>query len=173
MIFKNVNDLSNKTEKRFFLELIEVFTRLIEVYCEKNDIKNYEDIILDCRTVEKKHRKYKYHIDANVLNDTNDDVAVKHDIKAEITRNNNSIYYTTYVDTEDGKRENVTLYGSADAIHWTKLYRMQNGFNGFAYGNVACFGGEMLAVFEDYLNHDIKLHYLTDQQNMFEQLIIE
>ena len=47
MIFKSVNELSNKSEKRFFLELIEVFTRLIEVYCEKNNIKNYEDIILD------------------------------------------------------------------------------------------------------------------------------
>lgn len=47
MIFKSVDELSNKTEKRFFLELVEVFTRLIEVYCEKNDIKNHEDIILD------------------------------------------------------------------------------------------------------------------------------
>ena len=47
MIFKSVNELSNKSEKRFFLELIEVFTRLIDVYCEKNNIKNYEDIILD------------------------------------------------------------------------------------------------------------------------------
>lgn len=47
MIFKSVNELSDKTEKRFFLELTEVFTRLIEVYCEKNNIKNYEDIVLD------------------------------------------------------------------------------------------------------------------------------
>ena len=47
MIFKSVAELSNKSDKHFFLELVEVFTRLIEVYCEKNNIKNYEDILLD------------------------------------------------------------------------------------------------------------------------------
>ena len=47
MIFKNVNELSNKSEKRSFIELTEVFTRLIEVYCEKNNVKNYEDSLLD------------------------------------------------------------------------------------------------------------------------------
>ena len=45
MIFKSVNELSDKTEKRFFLELTEVFTRLIEVYCEKNNIKKFHSYI--------------------------------------------------------------------------------------------------------------------------------
>lgn len=42
MIFKNVTEL-NQTERRFFIEEVEVFIRLIEVFCEKNDIENEED----------------------------------------------------------------------------------------------------------------------------------
>ena len=43
MIFNNVTKISNNKEKRFFIEQVEVFTRLIEVYCEKNNIENNED----------------------------------------------------------------------------------------------------------------------------------
>lgn len=35
MIFKNVNELSNKTETAFFVEQLQVYIRLVEVYCEK------------------------------------------------------------------------------------------------------------------------------------------
>ena len=38
MIFKNVTEISNNSEKRFFIEQVEVFTRLIEVFCEKNSL---------------------------------------------------------------------------------------------------------------------------------------
>ena len=38
MIFKNVNELSNKTEKSFFVEQVQVYIRLVEVYCEKNGV---------------------------------------------------------------------------------------------------------------------------------------
>lgn len=38
MIFKNVSTLSNKTEKAFFVEQVKVYIRLIEVFCEKNNI---------------------------------------------------------------------------------------------------------------------------------------
>ncbi len=37
MIFKNVNELNNKTETSFFVEQIQVYIRLVEVYCEKNN----------------------------------------------------------------------------------------------------------------------------------------
>ena len=47
MIFKNVTEISNNSEKRFFIEQIEVFTRLIEVFCEKNNLENYEDVQLE------------------------------------------------------------------------------------------------------------------------------
>ena len=38
MIFKNVSTLSNKIEKAFFVEQVKVYIRLIEVFCEKNNI---------------------------------------------------------------------------------------------------------------------------------------
>ncbi len=44
MIFKNVNELSNKTEKSFFIEQIQVYIRLVEVYCEKNNIEFEHDV---------------------------------------------------------------------------------------------------------------------------------
>lgn len=51
MIFKNINTINDKTEKMFFLEQINVYTRLVEVYCQKNDIVIpncvEEDSILD------------------------------------------------------------------------------------------------------------------------------
>ena len=39
MIFKDVNSLNNNSEKKFFKEQIDVFIRLIEVCCEKNNIE--------------------------------------------------------------------------------------------------------------------------------------
>lgn len=37
MIFKNVNELNNKTETAFFIEQLQVYIRLVEVYCEKSN----------------------------------------------------------------------------------------------------------------------------------------
>ena len=42
MIFKRVTELNQK-ERRFFIEEVEVFTRLIEVFCEKNEVENNEN----------------------------------------------------------------------------------------------------------------------------------
>lgn len=39
MIFKNVNKLANKTETAFFVEQLQVYIRLVEVYCEKKGYK--------------------------------------------------------------------------------------------------------------------------------------
>lgn len=38
MIFNSVNNLNDKTKKRFFIEKIDLFTRLIDVFCEKNKL---------------------------------------------------------------------------------------------------------------------------------------
>lgn len=38
MIFKSVVNLENKTEKKFFCEQINVYIRLIDVFCEKNNM---------------------------------------------------------------------------------------------------------------------------------------
>lgn len=60
MIFKPVNKLHNKTEKSFFLEQIQVYRRLVEVFCEKNDImlkaeenENYIEELIDIGVIEK------------------------------------------------------------------------------------------------------------------------
>ena len=39
MIFKSVGSLDGKTEKSFFLEQIQVYRRLVEVFCERHGIK--------------------------------------------------------------------------------------------------------------------------------------
>ena len=36
MIFKSVSDLNSKAETSFYIEQINVYIRLVEVYCEKN-----------------------------------------------------------------------------------------------------------------------------------------
>lgn len=46
MFFNSVNNLTDNADKRFFKEQIELFTRLIEVFCEKNEIDNTEDSTL-------------------------------------------------------------------------------------------------------------------------------
>ena len=52
MIFKSIETLSTKAEKNFFLEQIDIYIRLIEVFCERENIKiesdktpNYEELI--------------------------------------------------------------------------------------------------------------------------------
>lgn len=39
MIFKSVSKINDKTEKTFFLEKVKIFIRLVEVFCEKNNIQ--------------------------------------------------------------------------------------------------------------------------------------
>ena len=43
MIFNSVANISDKAEKRFFNEKIDLFIKLIEVFCEKNKIQNNEN----------------------------------------------------------------------------------------------------------------------------------
>lgn len=38
MIFKSINELNGNTEKKFFKEKVSIYIRLVEVYCEKNNI---------------------------------------------------------------------------------------------------------------------------------------
>ncbi len=46
MIFKNVTALSDKVEKNFFKEQVQVYIRLVEVYCEKNRINIEKNTIV-------------------------------------------------------------------------------------------------------------------------------
>ena len=38
MIFKPITKINTKTEKDFCIELIRIYQRLVEVYCQKNNI---------------------------------------------------------------------------------------------------------------------------------------
>lgn len=39
MIFKSISKVNDKTKKNFFLEKVKIFIRLVEVFCEKNNIQ--------------------------------------------------------------------------------------------------------------------------------------
>ena len=43
MIFASVAQLKDRTAQSFFVEQVNVYIRLIEVYCEKNDIEYIAD----------------------------------------------------------------------------------------------------------------------------------
>lgn len=64
MIFKRVTELNQK-ERRFFIEEVEVFTRLIEVFCEKNEVVNNENTDL-------KSEDYKELYDIGVIKEFSD-----------------------------------------------------------------------------------------------------
>lgn len=132
------------------------------------------NIILDCRTMDHLHRKYQYNISNNELMLLEGrEISVNHDLKAEITRvyNDQTFYLSVYVDSHTGERENATLFGSDDGISWKKLYHLQDGFNGFGYGNAAYYNGQLVVAFEDYQNRDIKLHFLSDLLPSLQQII--
>lgn len=47
MIFKSVKKLNSKTEKSFFYEQVQVYRRLVEVFCEKNQMELSADMSKD------------------------------------------------------------------------------------------------------------------------------
>ena len=59
MIFKSINRLESKAEKSFCKEQIQVYIRLVEVYCEKNNLQflseksdKYIDELMDIGIIE-------------------------------------------------------------------------------------------------------------------------
>ena len=59
MIFKSINRLESKVEKSFCMEQIQVYIRLVEVYCEKNNLQflseksdKYIDELMDIGIIE-------------------------------------------------------------------------------------------------------------------------
>ena len=59
MIFKSINRLESKAEKSFCMEQIQVYIRLVEVYCEKNNLQflseksdKYIDELMDIGIIE-------------------------------------------------------------------------------------------------------------------------
>lgn len=136
-------------------------------------LDNDERIILDCRTIEKIHRKYRYDMANNSLELMPYNVSVPIDLKAEITEiqtDSVKYYLTTYVDTSRGVRENLTLYGSFDAINWVKLYTIKEG-EGVAYGNVAFFNGKIVVAYEDLASQKIKIQDISSMSDKIANIL--
>lgn len=117
------------------------------VYIDKEN-----KIILDCRNVNGVRNKYCYDIDNDSFTQIGGNVINSYiDIKAEIVQcewDGKSFYLMSYPDTQTGTRENTSLFGSRDGTNWSFLYRLEEGFNGAGYSNVAYFQGRAIVVYE-------------------------
>ena len=108
-------------------------------------------IILDCRTKKKVRNRYSFDIASGELSHLENCPVVKINLKAEIHQirtYGGAHYYMSFVDTEKGKRENVTLYNSFDALNWEKVYRLQEGVISGAYSNVSSYDGQVYVTYE-------------------------
>ena len=117
-------------------------------------IDNQGETILDCRTAEKVRRKYIYDWNTDEWTLLTAPIPVNLNIKAEITAckvDGMNFFITCFCDTKQSLRENITLYGSTDAIHWKKICLIQEGMCHFAYANAACYGNKMVVVYETFL----------------------
>lgn len=115
-------------------------------------------IILDCRIDDDNHRnRYIYDMDTDSFSELPVRV-VPLPLKAEITEcviDGTTRYLTTYVDSERNKRENITLYSSADGNHWSKVGRLQFGdLEVSAYSNANSFNGKTVFCYEN--NYEIR-----------------
>ena len=141
MFFKCVNNLINNEDKRFFKEQIEVFTRLIEVYCEKNNINNNEDSILTPEV-------YNELINIGVINSRSDIDDLKKLLKKNYdsfiksvkfsVNNKNEVYSTIWrlynserevVQNESVKEHELTLIDFFCGAGGLSLGFIQEGFN--------------------------------------------
>lgn len=109
-------------------------------------------IILDCRTKKKIRNRYSFDIASGTFCQLQDCPVVKINLKAEIRQINTVSgirkYLMSFVDTEKGKRENLTLYSSSDALNWERVYRLQEGVIAGAYSNVSSYNGQTFVTYE-------------------------
>lgn len=116
-------------------------------------IDNIGRIILDSRTTDKVRRKYSYDMDKDVWNLVSE-APVSLNIKAEIIRGNlegKDVYLTSFPDTQEEVRENITLFGSKDGSNWKRICLIQEGMCHFGYSNIALFNNHLSVTFETYL----------------------
>lgn len=141
MFFNCVNNLINNEDKRFFKEQIEVFTRLIEAYCEKNNISNDEDSILTPEV-------YNELINIGVINSRSDIDELKKLLKKNYNpfikavkfsvNNKNDVYPTIWrlynserkiIQEESAKKHELTLIDFFCGAGGLSLGFIQEGFN--------------------------------------------
>lgn len=128
------------------------------VYIDQRNIT-----ILDCRTSGYIRRKYSYNWKKRDWR-MQSEYPISLNLKAEITKcniNGNSFYLTCFCDTDLDTRENLTLFGSVDAIHWKKICLLQKGQCHLAYSNVAVSDTHIAVVLET-VDWGIRVIDLTD-----------
>lgn len=109
------------------------------------------DTILDCRTTDYIRRKYSYIWDKKAWSLVQDPILVNLNLKVEITESNingKRFFLSCFCDTNESLRENITLYGSLDAINWKNICLLQKGLCHLAYSNAACYNNKMAVVLE-------------------------
>lgn len=140
MIFKCVTEL-DKNEKRFFLEEVEVFIRLTEVFCEKYNVENNEDSILTPDV-------YRELIEIGVINERSDIDQLKKVLKKNYdsfiksvkfcTNNKKDVYDTIWklynserkkVQDEAKNKHELTLVDFFCGAGGLSLGFLQEGFN--------------------------------------------
>lgn len=113
MIFKNVTEISNNSEKRFFIEQVEVFTRLIEVFCEKNSLENNEDTKINSDD-------YKELIDIGVIANPSEIEDLKKLLKGKFDSFIKSVKFS--------KSNKNDVYGTIWKLYNTERKKAQNKF---------------------------------------------
>lgn len=140
MIFKGVTELNQK-ERRFFIEEVEVFTRLIEVFCEKYEVENNENADL-------KSGDYKELYDIGVIKEFSDVKQLKKVLKdnyepfikaVKFAKNHKEETYDTIwklynserkkVQEEAKNKHNLTLVDFFCGAGGLSLGFLQEGFN--------------------------------------------
>ena len=139
MIFKTVTELDNKTDKSFFIELINIYIRLVQVYCEKFNLDFSSDS--DKKSLIKEMTQIGVISSANdidvlrstlkeMYNDFCTAVGValenKKEIEPYIEKLNNSRRKTMQKNSKDKKPKLVDFFCGAGGL---SLGFVQEGFN--------------------------------------------
>ncbi len=141
MIFKSVTDLQNRSEKYFFTEKVELFTRLTGVFCEKNKTENTENTNL-------KSEDYKELMDIGVINNPSEIKVLKKILKEKYDpfiksvkfcrKNKESVQDTIWklynserkkIQEETIKKDKLTLVDFFCGAGGLSLGFLQEGFN--------------------------------------------
>lgn len=139
MIFKKVTELGDKSEKSFFTELINIYIRLVQVYCEKYKIdfsteSDESSIFKEMAEIGVISASDDYRVLKNILKEQYDDfytavgVATEHkkEIAPYIEKLNNSRRKVLQKKNKDKKPKLVDFFCGAGGL---SLGFVQEGFN--------------------------------------------
>lgn len=101
-------------------------------------LDNYDNIVLDCRTMNKVRRKYYYDLETDSYTSIMPSLNISDiEVSTEIVKDKN-LFYMCFPNSTIGIRENLTFYGAEDGINWKEIYKVYNGnLNGYGYSSIA------------------------------------